>query len=169
MARQSRGRRTDLQWDSILIKAEMRSLSSVNTFGDSSTFVTFNQPGTLMRTRGAGTVVMDPGAAGDEMVVGLGLIIVQSDAVVAGAGSVPSPIEDAEAPWIWLRHVPLASGDASAQNGADVNQADRFEIDSKAMRKIKPGQTMTFVMDGVISGGTPSATVSLITRCLVGT
>ena len=121
MAR-SRGRKTDYEWSSSFLMFEMRLLTTTATFGDTSAALTsIGVRQTLYRIRGALSGVMDPGAAGDEMRCFFGIIIVSFDAFTAGAASCPSPADDPGSPWIWHQIVPLSSGDASAQNGADTN------------------------------------------------
>ncbi len=166
MTHARRTRAPDYEWADQIITAEIRSLAETVTTGDTSVAITFNRSQTVVRVRGNGHCVLDPGAAGDGMIVGCGLIVVQEEAIVAGAASLPSPIDALDASWLWHTLIPLSSGDASAQNGADINQASRFVIDSKAMRRAKNGEGLVFVMDGLRDGGTPSATVSLCARIL---
>ena len=60
-----------------------------------------NEPVTVMRVRGNILVKGTPDAVADDNVVGLGLIVLQSQAFTAGGASVPGPIADPSAPWLW--------------------------------------------------------------------
>ncbi len=168
MARRHEGRKTDYSWSDALLASEATALSATITLGDTSTPIINLAQRTIYRIRGEVTVVMDPGAAQDSMCFGIGLILVAAEAAVAGAASVPSPISALNHPWMWIGLFPLISGDASAQNGADINQAARREIDVKVMRKFRPGDTLLFVADGVLTGGSPTCTYNACARVLTG-
>ena len=87
----------------------------------------------------------DPAAADDDVVAGLGLGIVSSDAAVVGGALVPSPLADADwGGWIWHRYVPLLAS-AIGNDGTDIGVFDAIEVDSKAMRKIKVNETLVFI------------------------
>ena len=91
---------------------------------------------TLLRTRGNILIQGTPDAAGDVEVVGLGLIVVHSNAVTAGGLALPGPIEDDGADWLWHQYVPL---DAITLTSADPNARSvvvRVEVDAKAMRRV---------------------------------
>ena len=107
---------------------------------------------TLLRSRGE--VILDgvPNAANDEETVGLGLIVVQEAAGTQGGVSVPGPINDIDADWLWHRFVPMSSSTLSA-GASDAILAQRIiELDSKAMRKVARDQVI--VMVGELSTGT---------------
>ena len=75
---------------------------------------------------------------------------------MAGAGSMPDPSAEPEYPWIWFGETMLYSPNA---NFADPMINQRLEIDSKAMRKFKPGQALTIIAQYVNLVGTPGVRV----------
>ena len=60
---------------------------------------------TLLRSRGEVSLAFGANAGGDSDVVGLGLIVLHSNAVSVGGSSVPGPINDIGADWLWHRLV----------------------------------------------------------------
>ena len=102
------------------------------------------EPVTFMRHRGNLYVKATPDATGDDTVVGLGLIVVSDNAAAAGGASVPGPINDPDAPWVWHQYVPLDAGTAGL-TGDDIGSNVRVMIDSKAQRKVGINETMILV------------------------
>ncbi len=169
MARDRGTRRRDLLWLDTLVQTEVGALATTNTTGSTSTTVAPSALGraTIVRVRGSYQMLLDPSAAEDVKMIGLGLIIATDVAITAGAASLPSPTEDPDAPWLWVVYHTLVSGDATAQNGADINQAVRGVIDSKAMRRVTTNENLVFLIDAVNNGGTPVANVSGVARVLI--
>ena len=101
---------------------------------------------TLIRSRGKIGVEAIPDAVTDTDVLGLGLIVVQGSAADVGGVSVPGPIEDTEADWLWHQFVPLISGGTSESTDLG-NNMDRqvVEVDSKAMRRMNVGEAVILV------------------------
>ena len=100
---------------------------------------------TLLRSRGNILVAGTPDAATDVEVVGLGIVVVHSNAATIGGLSVPGPIADDGADWLWHQYVPL---DAVTLTAGDPNARSvihRVEIDSKAMRRIPPDYSAILV------------------------
>jgi len=128
----------------------------------------FSLAGTIMRVRGAVTVQLDPGAADDRMVVGVGLILASDDAIAIGATAIPSPMKDMDAEWLWHGLFPLKSL-TGTQTDAEGGQCILREIDSKAMRKFKPNQQLAVMTDGIIGAGSPTGDVTGAVRVLIGT
>ena len=121
---------------------------------------------TILRSRGEVLLQATPDAATDSDVYGFGLIVVHSNAVTIGTTALPGPIADIGADWLWHRFVPM---DAVTLTAADPNAravVSRFELDSKAMRKIAPDHTLVLMAE---SGGVfASAAVSVGLRVLLG-
>ena len=98
----------------------------------------FRQDMTLLRTRGQILITAQPNAITDSDIVGLGIAVLDPEAVTAVA--IPNPITDAgDDRWLWhqfvcLDAVTLAVGDP---NAITLNQV--VEVDSKAMRKMTGG------------------------------
>ena len=142
--------------------------SATKTVGNNRAIgVAFLEALTLVRVRGTGFIFMDPGAIGEIILVGVGLIIVKADAFAIGATAVPGPITDLDADWLWHRIVPLGPTAQAAQAGNLVPQVERFEIDSKAQRKVKPNDSLVFVAEGDVSAGAPTYDAHLGCRHLL--
>ena len=134
----------------------------------------FLVPATILRIRGFVNCIFDAAVqVGDAMQIGLGLAIVSDDAFNAGAGSMPDPQGDPEFPWLWWKSLELlaVSTNATAVNNTGWGMAaQRYEVDSKAMRKIHPSQTLCWIAQLTSAQGAPDTTVTLgQTRVLFGT
>ena len=121
---------------------------------------------TVARLRGSLLVTFDPVAIGDDVMVGVGLGIFNSNAVAAGVASVPDPIQRPDYPWIWMTYVPLIGSGTSKglRLGAQVH---REVIDNKAMRKLRPGESLEFVAAVEAVGAVGTVDISLASRILV--
>jgi len=134
----------------------------------------FLAPQTILRCRGEVSIQFDETAqAGDRAAITFGLGIVSSDAFAAGAGSVPDPGGEPEYPWLWWGSIEIeAIIAASAWTGGYGwgPSAGRLEVDTKAMRKVKPGETLCWVAQTTLATGAPTMIIKLNqTRVLVGT
>ena len=117
---------------------------------------------TLLRTRGNILVAAIPNAASDVAMLALGLIVVSDSAANAGGVSLPGPILDQEADWLWHQYVPL---DALSLSAADPNArvtVHRIEIDAKAMRKIAGDRVVVLMGETSASG---FVTVDVFAAC----
>ena len=106
------------------------------------------QQATILRIRGHIYLRGTPDAATDFASVGLGLIVVQQAAGTAGGVSVPGPVNDAGADWMWrtVRFLDAAglTGESPTGWGSSIFQ---IPIDSKAMRKMRADQTLILVAE----------------------
>ena len=116
--------------------------------------ITVGEAETIVRIRGFYLIKAIPDAATDDEVVGLGLIVVSDQAAAAGGTSVPGPIATIGVQWLWHNYVPLNAGQA-ALSGADLGSMVRGVIDSKAMRKMGPNDSLVLI--GELSTGLYSA------------
>ncbi len=109
-------------------------------------FVSFEEPVTVIRSRGH--VSVQPGSfAADLNVVGaVGVGVVSTEALTAGVGSMPEPFSDADWSWMVWRSFSFHL-DVQSAVGFDVNSALEFEIDSKAMRKIHPNESLVTIAE----------------------
>ncbi len=126
----------------------------------------FADPATILRT--IGSVVVVPGAAVvalDLAEVVFGLALVSTDAFTAGAGSMPDPFSEPEFDWLWWKTVYYANGRGG--DGAP-DEARYVDVESKAMRKLKPGETLVMIGQYVDIVGTPALDVDVNVRFLVG-
>ncbi len=132
--------------------------------------LSFSGPATLLRARGELIIGLDEtSATGDQSKVGMGLAIVSTDAFTLGVTAFPDPSGEPEYPWMWWNEVSLLTNTATAGKGLGTDVV-RVELDTKAMRKIKPGETLTLVIQYTTIVGNPIASLlqSQI-RVLVGT
>ncbi len=111
--------------------------------------VSFEEPVTVMRARGMFSLkVTDPST--DENIVGaVGMAVVSTEAFTAGVASVPEPYTDAD--WGgWFVWRSFGYGwDVTTDIGRQWSSRD-FEIDSKAMRKVSPNETVIIVVESVV-------------------
>ena len=108
------------------------------------------EPITVLRIRGNFLIKGTPNNIADADVVGLGAIVVSDASAAVGGVSVPGPIADPSAPWLWHQYVPLQAGSAGLL-GDDIGSVVRVEVDSKAMRKL--GLAEKLVIVGELSTG----------------
>ena len=127
-------------------------------------------PFTVLRL--VGEVVFTPNdsgiVAGDVCAIAVGVGIVSSDAITAGAASMPDPAGEADYPWLWWyqAHLMFPQATASLQGLASVSA--RVAIESKAMRKVGPGQGVVMVAEYADVAGTPPCNVIGSARFLIG-
>ncbi len=146
------GRRTDYSW----IGAQFAQTVLTGTQGLIQSF----EPGgtfTLMRSCGSLLIKGTPDAVADDVVVGLGITIVSTDASASGGTALPNPITDANQSWLWHQFVGLSAGSAGLL-GDDIGSVHRVEIDSKAMRRMKTNQSIVLV--GILSNSQYAAVIT---------
>ncbi len=126
--------------------------------------------GTILRVRCNDILMSFDGAqqAGDDINLTLGLGVVSTDAAVLGATAMPDPLAENDYPWLWWGNYTLRSTAAAAFNQLGTSVL-RLEVDSKAMRKVKPKQSLVWVMEASGAFGAPATTVDISeTRVLLG-
>jgi len=93
---------------------------------------------TLLRLRGEVFLELDAAAVNERVILAMGIVSVSENAFgVGGVTSVPSPVTDVSEDWIWYGIGSVSSGEEAAINQNSLYQ--RIMVDSKAMRKLKPG------------------------------
>ena len=122
---------------------------------------------TLLRSRGNLLVNAVPDAATDSDTIGLGLIVVHTNALAAGGASLPGPIADQGADWLWHMYVPLDAAGATAEAAVNNWNLMRIEVDSKAMRRV-PEDHAVVCMGEVDAGLFASVSVTGGIRFLFG-
>jgi len=97
----------------------------------------------------------------------LGIGLVSDQAFAAGATSMPGPLTDMEWDgWIWHHFFDIRTVTATIADGVNaVGASQRIEIDSKAMRRQDPNQTM-FGMFEVAESANATAELQGDTRIL---
>ena len=88
---------------------------------------------TLVRCRGEALAIATTGGIGDVSLLGIGIAVVNRRASSVGATAVPRPVSDPQYSWLYHKYSLMMFSSGSTSQGAVVN---RWEIDSKAMRKI---------------------------------
>ena len=117
----------------------------VGSFGTS-------EPGTIIRSRGALSVVTDQVAQSERAFGAWGICLVTNQAFAIGISAIPTPVTDPESD-LWFAYgewfCPVATGTGSPVEVNNVSQT--FEIDSKAMRKLTADQTAAVVIENASS------------------
>ncbi len=129
---------------------------------------TINQPQTLIRTRGIVSATLNSGGVSEQATILCGLIQVNGD-YFASSTDAPELLNNStdEASWIWQGQLYVTSGFGPALESNNVT--DRIRVDSKAMRKLKPGQVIVFVMQtpaGLVTDATGTLEVTYFFHCL---
>ncbi len=130
--------------------------------------LSFTSPATILRCRGQMVAFMDEGQqVGDKARIAVGLGIISTDAF--NGGTVPDPASEAEYPWLYWHDFQLGSSLAVGINN-EGSSSYRFEVDTKAMRKIRPGESLCWQAQYVDGTGTPAVDLQMAqTRVLIGT
>ena len=161
------GRRMDKEWNSLL--------ATVTNFTASSTAAGASlAPGTtatVLRMIGEYLITgLATGtfSAGDQARITVAIGVVSTDAFAAGAASLPDPASEPEYPWLfWASHQMhwlTASSDLFGPS-----EVVRRSFDSRSMRKMKPRETLAYVVQYADVSGAPPIEVFLgQTRILFG-
>ncbi len=148
-------------------------LSTIALTGDGTAIggsVGFAIPGTILRCRSYVQATMDATKqVGDLITLTFGLGIFSTDAFTLGASAMPEPAADSAYPWLWWGQMHLEAQVAAGEDSwGSSNQ--RLEVDTKAMRRFKPTQTLGWVVESHASAGAPVTSVTFgTTRILIGT
>ena len=129
----------------------------------------FQGPATILRCRGRLLFHLDETQqASDEVKIGCGLGIVSTDAFTLGATAMPDPSGDPEFPWLWWDELTFSSSLAAAEETFGSTTREVI-VDTKAMRKIKPAESLGWVFQYTDITGTPLVDLNVSqTRVLVG-
>ncbi len=121
---------------------------------------------TLVRVRGEAILTINARtAAGDDAVLGLGLIPQSAAAIAAGVASMPNPVTDIGSPWIWHQMISMRTNIAPP-NGTDILGNVRIPIDNKSMRKFDLNQGLVLVAQNLAVQGTLTIRVVVTLRIL---
>jgi len=143
--------RPDYSWTNFAdTELDLDLSTSVAQFG--TTASTVLTPQTLIRTRGAVGVTLDPAAVNESALIIVGITVVLADHFTQGNPPEIVTNSDDEGSWIWIGSLYVHSGNEAAVNPNRLS--DSIEIDAKSMRKLKPGQAIVMVIN------TPAATVT---------
>ncbi len=127
-------------------------------------------PFTVLRL--VGEVIVAPDNAGiaadDSCVVGIGFGVVSADAVIVGSSAMPDPIAEPDFNWLWWYQVHMTFPHASGSLVGLATEAARIPIESRAMRKVAPRQSLVMIAEYTTLAGTPPISVLGAARVLVG-
>jgi len=103
--------------------------------------VNFEDPLTILRTRGWIGLLPQVTAADVTITGAVGMAIVSAEALAAGVASTPSPYRDSDwGGWFVWRTFSLEFQFADATGF--IMRETGFEVDSKAMRKVSPNEAL---------------------------
>ena len=107
-----------------------------------------------------------PGAL-DAVAIAVGIGVVSSDAVTAGALSMPDPFGEPDFPWLfWAEHSLFYTGTGTGPASSISNAGRSFDV--RSMRKMKPRESLVFVAQySDITGAPPITVAAASTRVLV--
>ncbi len=143
MARRSRGGRLAKQWSGATFDKVAMSTTQVGFIAFTAT--EGGEDETVLRVRGDILVVASPDAAADSAIFALGAIVVQVNAFSVGGLSLPGPVVDIGADWLWHTFVSLEVAGATSVAGDNIGIIHRVVVDSKAMRRVPDDSMIAFV------------------------
>ena len=122
---------------------------------------------TLIRIRGQFSMNIETAAAiGERMIGAFGIAIVTDQAFAAGISAVPTPIdEQLHDSWLFWRAIQLQAINVTETFGNAGSGRVEFEVDTKAMRKLTPNDTIYAVVQ-VVENGTVTANAFFDSRAL---
>ncbi len=134
--------------------------------------LSFSEAATILRIRGYVAAFFDETMQpNDRIILTFGLGIVSTDAFSdIGATAVPDPLADSGYPWLWWNEIRLDSFVTVSGTRAWGPTAQRLEVDTKAMRKVKPAETVCMVIETTSATGAPVTLIDIgAMRLLLGT
>jgi len=161
------GARRAVVWANILTRLGSISIASGKTTGSLSGLgVSVGESMTLVRTRGYASLHFDPTGTADWVQVGLGLGIFTTDAFTVGQTAMPGPLSDADWDWVDHRVINFLPSISAAEGENAIALFRSFDIDTKAMRKMKTAQTLGWIAEVIVLSGSGSADISVGARHL---
>ena len=158
--------RKEKRWTS-LPGINLALVASGTTIGGS---INFGENLTVMRM--IGEYILGPtGAitAGDACSIKLGIGVVSTDAATLGATAVPDPGGEPSYPWLfWATHAFFYPTTGAPLQPAGDQESTRRAFDIRSMRKMKPRESLLWIVEYVDDAGTPPMQLKLgQTRVLV--
>ncbi len=158
------------EWDA-LPAIRLTGISATTVLGGSLAFGPAGAA-TILRIRGEVVAQLETPAANEVKAFGIGIGVFSTDAVALGATAMPDPLADVGYPWIyWSAHVLMARIADGATSPADQagTKTARIMIDSKAMRKVRPDQSVAIVVEPINLAGTATMELAMgPIRVLIG-
>ena len=145
------------------------SLTASTEGAKGGAFISFSEPATVLRVCSRWMSWLDATKqAADAMSVSVGVLITSTDAATLGAMALPDPFGELNYPWLWLGHMDLASELAAASEAFGISQ-QVLEIDTKAMRRVSPGESLSVIVEYAGAAGAPVTWTEITpTRVLLG-
>ena len=158
LVRTRRGRTIDYkQWT--LLPGLATSLSADSTISGGS--IAFAVPGTILRIRSFVQAQFDASAvSSDEIDLTYGIGLFATDAVSLGPTAMPDPAVEVEFPWLWWGDMHLHQ-EGTADPGSWGSNVQRIDVDTKAMRKVKPGESLAWVIQASLASGAPTTLLDI--------
>ena len=171
MARARFGKKIDFkQWTVLPGKSVSHTTDGTNIASTGG--LAFTSPSTILRVRCPEILQYfdESRQVGDGIVLTYGLGVVTTDAVAAGDASMPDPQSEPEFPWVYWTQVTLRGEITSMVEAEGTSSVRLRDIDSRAMRKMHPGQSLVWVLQRTGAFGAPVTLVTVAdTRVLIGT
>ena len=124
------------------------------------------RPFTIVRTHFSVLMFSDQAAAVEQQNGAIGLAVVSDEAVAVGITAVPTPLAQLGSS-LWFAHQLLMS---QSSHQVDLTlPPGRWEIDSKAQRKVEVGSDVIVVMDNETIGGSATYIAFVGGRILIKT
>ena len=124
----------------------------------------FEEPATIIRTRGSLWVDSDQMAATEFPFGAMGMMVASDEAAAVGVSAFPDPYNTASFEFFvhqfWAAHLDFGSA-----IGFDSSAGERYDFDSKAMRKVDAGKTVGVVLTN--NSATDGAVFLLSFRMLI--
>ncbi len=117
------------------------------TFSEASLLSIGMSPCTIVRTRGVLLIKSDQDAANEDVFGSIGFAVVSEQARVIGGTAIPGPTRDAPSDLFFV-HQFWGAGNSGPSTGALFGVPwYRYEFDSKAMRKVAPGDSIVVMIE----------------------
>ncbi len=145
-----------------IVRTRRRSTTNWGRFVDTTTnvgsgtkvllsVVSLSNPGigeVVRRTRGMFSIFSDQTAAMETQAGAMGFVVVNDLAIATGASAIPGPATDANDDG-WFVWVPFSQVGAISPGGTVTagQPMNRYEFDSKAMRKVEEGYTVAIMIE----------------------
>ena len=151
----SRSPQRQFVWSDIITHLSLVGISAAKVAAGTSALGVATGGGiTLIRTRGNLSVHFDPTTVADVVDLGIGLGIFSSDAFATGQAAMPGPLSDADYDWVYHNVFVIPPASTNTETETSLNQNMNVVVDSKAMRKMKPNQTLGWIAEAsVLNGG----------------
>ena len=166
--RRSNGFRRRVTWG----EGPLGTLTGIATstqllFGTAQQFTLDDLTLTRMRGQVAAWLTVAGGAANEGFDCYFGMCVVSENAAAIGVTAVPSPLADIAWDGWFVHRVFQVRNMATALAEDSPMQQFRFEVDSKAMRKVHQTDVVVAAFETTESGDGSTMSVSLISRMLL--